>query len=476
MRCLLVEDESDRIARILPELNKIFGDGRVDVAKDRDSAMTVVQERAFDLVVLDQRIPSAPNQLDGDVIFGRAVLDYVRDISPDTPVYFLTGLPMEEEYVDRLIEEGARSDVWGDRKPVALIRRFQKVTMTPFYEAAAQIAATARITDDIEINLKGADLALSDEQIRLLRVFTRLHDGVCADIVGLTPGFSGARVLRADIKDADGGIRLSVVSKLGRFDAIASEIQRYEKEVVRLPADTYATLIPGQVPRVLTSRGAFYRLLEGYNHSYFAVLKASDANAAICVQAIREGQAPWANSAKATKLPIAEVVKMLIWEKNLPPIRDMLGGIDWKSFEDREITINLCTRHGDLHGENALVNGQHRVMMIDYGAVDPLPSAIDAVTLEFSPFFHPHGVRGALNWKPGDGAIDWFDRTVFAALTSIPTHVGACRDWAHGEGFGEREVLACAYTYILRQLQFPGADKDLALALLPGIVARGLKA
>jgi CheY-like chemotaxis protein len=476
MRCLLVEDEPDRVARLLPELKKIFGDTGVDVVADRDSAMAIVERTAFDLVVLDQRIPTGPGQLDGDVIHGRAVLDHVRQVAPDTPVYFLTGLPMEEDYVDRLIEEGMKCDVWGDRKPVALIRRFQKATMTPFYEAASQIAGVVRVTDDIEINLKGANLDLSSDEIRLLRVFTRLHDGVCADVVELSPGFSGARVLRADVKDAQGGIRLSVASKLGRYDAIASEIERYEREVVRLPAGTYAPLIPGKVARVVESRGAFYRLLDGYDRCYFDVLKESDANAALCAQAIRDGQLPWAQNAKAQKMRVGDLVKMLVWETYLPAIHELLDGIDWKGFEDREITVNICTRHGDLHGENALVDAKHRAMMIDYGAVGPLPSAIDAVTLELSPFFHPHGFRAALRWNTEDGAIDWFDRDAFCTLSTIPEHIKAARQWAHGDGFGEREVLACAYTYVLRQLQFPGADKNLALAFVTGIVGRALKA
>lgn len=474
MRCLLVEDEADRIARILPELTKIFGDGHVDVARDRASAMTIIGTTAFDLVVLDQRIPSGPGQLDGDVIHGRAVLDHVREVAPDTPVYFLTGLPMENEYVDRLIEEGMKSDVWGDRKPVALIRRFAKATMPPFYAAAAQIAETARATDDIEINLKGAELTLEGDFIRLLRVFTRSHGGVCADVVALAPGFSGARVLKVGVKDANGGIRLWVASKLGRFDAIASEIERYEREVVRLPAGTYAPLI-GQVARVVASRGAFYRLLDGYDRCYFDVLRTSDVAAAQCVTAIREGQAPWSRNPKATKISVADIAKTLIWEKHLPRLHGLLDGINWKAFEEREITANFCTRHGDLHGENVLVDAQHRVMLIDYGAVEPLPSAIDAVTLELSPFFHPNGARDALRWKSGDGRIDWFDRAAFSALSSVPAHIGAARDWAHGEGFGEREVLACAYTYVLRQLQFTGADQELGRALIAGIVERGLK-
>ena len=120
MRCLLVEDEPDRVASILSELEKIFGAGNVEVAEDRDSAIVRVGATAFDLIVLDQRIPTAPVQLDPDVIHGRAVLSEVQEKAPDTPVYFLTGLPLEDTYVDELMAEGRHCDVWGDRKVVSL--------------------------------------------------------------------------------------------------------------------------------------------------------------------------------------------------------------------------------------------------------------------------------------------------------------------------------------------------------------------
>ena len=155
MRCLLVEDEPAVVAIILPELERIFGAGSVEVAEDRDTAIGRVGAKVYDLIVLDQRIPTAPGQLDPDVIHGRAALSAVREKAPDTPVYFLTGLPMEEEYVDQLIAEGRQCDVWGDHKPIPLIQRFQKATLGPFYEAATEIAETARVTHDIEINTKG---------------------------------------------------------------------------------------------------------------------------------------------------------------------------------------------------------------------------------------------------------------------------------------------------------------------------------
>lgn len=473
MRCLLVEDELERIERMLPELRKSFGDN-IDIARDRDTAIRFTENVAYDLVVLDQRIPSSDGQLDAEVIHGRAVLDHVRQIAPYTPVYFLTGLPMEDEYLDRLIAEGMKADIWGARKNVSLNRRFQKATMKPFYEAVDEIAALARQTEEIEINTRGVPINLSNNEVRLLKIFTRLQGGICADVAILSGGLSGARIIRADIKDERGGVRMSVASKLGHHRSISDEIARYEQEVVRLRPGGYAPLIPVTIVQFGPTKGAFYRLLDGYGESLFEVLQKSDSDGAGCVNAIRDAEKPWSDSATTEKHRVADLLKLLVWEDRLPGIRSLLDGINWEPYEERAISVNMCTQHGDLHGENVLVNSDRLTMFIDYGAVGKLPSAIDAVTLELSPLFHPQGLRKLLLWKPGDGKIDWFDGDAFRAKLACPVYARAARDWAHAVSFGDREVLACAYIYLVRQLQFAGADTELARALLSEIVARGL--
>lgn len=474
MRCLLVEDEKPRIDAIFGRLEGLFGAGSVDVAEDRDTAVAFVSERPYDLVVLDQRIPSAPGQLNADVEHGRAVLEFIRREAPHTVVYFLTALPMDDDYIDTIVALGARADIYGDGAPVALVRRFHKAKLDPFFVAIERLAASARITDDIEINTKGEPLGLGEDEARLIRCFGRLQDGICVDVETISEGLSGARVLKADVKNKKGEVRMSAVGKLGKHTNIASEMFRYEKEVVRLPSGTYAPLLPPPQARVLGRMGAFYRLLAGFDRTVFDVLKVSDVDAAACVRALQAAEDAWSQQPVVETATVLSHAKLSIWEDRLLGIHRLLPGIDWAAYEAKVVSVNICTRHGDLHGENARVDAKLRVMMLDYGAVDPLPSAMDAITLELSPFFHPHGHRDLLKWQPSHGAIDWFNVEAFAALTAVPEYVKTCRAWAHKDAFGNREVLACAYAYVLRQLQFPGVDIELARAILRGIIAEGL--
>ena len=479
MRCLLVEDEALRIEEIKPELEKHFGAGNVEVAEDRDAAIVQISARAFDLIVLDQRIPTAAGQLDPDVEHGRAVLAHIQGTVPDTPVYFFTALPMEDDYIDEIINNGRRCDVWGDRQPIVLVRRFSKATPAPFYDAVKQIADTARITAAIEINTKGAGLALDDAEMRLLKCFARRQNGECVDVEMLSDGLSGANVLKTNIKDLNGGLRISAATKLGRPSLIARELGCYDPEIVRLPATTYAPIVSTDMPRIGGKQGAFYRLADGFNRPLFEVLFSSDMDAAACVRALQAAERPWFDNHTTRLMPISEMAKLIVHEDRLAGVHAELAGVDWQKFEDREVRSYACTRHGDLHGENARVDAGNRVVLIDYGSVRTLPSAIDAITLELSPVFHPHGRRDLLKWVPGDGPIDWFDRQAFCRLLAIPEYVNAARDWAHAEAYGDREVIACAYAYVLRQISLSlikpeWSDKDLAVAIAKGIIARGM--
>ena len=104
---------------------------------------------------------------------------------------------------------------------------------------------------------------------------------------------------------------------------------------------------------------------------------------------------------------------------------------------------------------------------------------MDAITLELSPFFHPHGRRDLLRWSASDGPIDWFNKDAFHRLSDIPTYMGAARAWAHAEAYADREVVACAYAYALRQISLSltnpdWSDRDLAVAIATGIITRGM--
>ena len=50
-----------------------------------------------------------------------------------------------------------------------------------------------------------------------------------------------------------------------------------------------------------------------------------------------------------------------------------------------------------------------------------------------------------------------------------PQFVRDCRAWAYDAAGSGREVLASAYSYLIRQLKYSDTDKELALRLLESV-------
>ena len=172
-----------------------------------------------------------------------------------------------------------------------------------FYKAATEIAETARVTHGIEINTKGTGIALNEDEARLLRCFARLQNGVCVDIEVLGDGLSGASVIKADVRDGNGDIRISAASKLDDYNIIAREMHCYKQEIGRLPAGYLCLQSLVAKLRVCGKKGVFFRLLDGYDRSLFQVLRGSDADGAACVRALRHTRNVWFMIRTATRNP-----------------------------------------------------------------------------------------------------------------------------------------------------------------------------
>jgi hypothetical protein len=54
----------------------------------------------------------------------------------------------------------------------------------------------------------------------------------------------------------------------------------------------------------------------------------------------------------------------------------------------------------------------------------------------------------------------------------VPRFIGACREWALEAAAGEEEMLASAYSYVLRQRKYPDTDVERSMALAEGCYSR----
>jgi hypothetical protein len=131
-----------------------------------------------------------------------------------------------------------------------------------------------------------------------------------------------------------------------------------------------------------------------------------------------------------------------------------------------------CLQHGDLHGENVLVNDACKPVLIDYTDVRRTTGCLDPVTLELSAVFHPAAQAARRGWPSEDQARSWHDLDAFVAGCPYEAYVRACRAWMMEVASSREEIDAVVIAYCLRQLRFDGCPRSIADALIEQACAR----
>jgi CheY-like chemotaxis protein len=465
MKLLFVEDDATFVDAIISDLEAIVGEGNVVVARSRDSASRVVEDDFFDLVVLDLRLPIRDSSLDESVQHGKAVFQECLGKLPGTPVYFLTGSSADEVVTD-LLRQAQRTDVWGTHAPEAMVQLLPKSRVPELLGEIQRVVTLIREMEQIEVSTGGKHMDLTWQARRLLRVFTRLRGGASCAVVDLSGGLSDARVLRVIVYNQAGVRQIVAAGKLGTIDQIEDEVARYDRHVVRLPADAYPTLLDVVKAGVKGAAGVFYRLADGYDDSLLALVARDPQRAGLVVGRIEAILRPWVEGVPTSQRPVAEIRRRVLPDDAVASIVHQFR-LDWvAAFEQRPTQVRWGVSHGDLHGANVLVSATLLPMIIDFGEVGEGPSALDPVSLEMSLLFHPASSARTTSWPLGADLERWGQVDGYAANARSGEMIRTARQWAHHVAAGDREVYVCAYAYLLRQLKYPDTDKDLALTLL----------
>ncbi|KIQ71236.1 phosphotransferase family protein [Wenxinia marina] len=283
-------------------------------------------------------------------------------------------------------------------------------------------------------------------------------------------GRSGAKTLRLQLFDGGGAPFREVVAKLATLDRVQDEDRRYEAHIILLNASVtprkMAMLEFGAGPIA----GLFYQLAQGHDDSLFATLAKEDARGAAAVAETAAAFNDWSFGKPESRRTVKEVRQCWVGDDKADELQATYG-LDWAAnFEARELQTRWCCVHGDLHGENILVNAGGKIMIIDYGDVEHSAASYDAISLELSAVLQQNETICAA-WPTAEQCRQWHDLDIYLAGCPVPEFVRACREWALRVAAGRREIAACAYTYLLRQLKYPDTDKGRILALLEGVRA-----
>jgi len=157
---LLVDDEESILAVMIGSLNKLGQEYHVVTVMDGQAALKKFQERRFDLVVTDFKMP---------VMNGLQLLEKIQSVRPDTPVILITAFPNPD-----MEAEAAR------------LHAFRYLTKPLMMEPFLQIVKEAVGTS--ELNPDGV-LSLGEDDFRKLnQILHQLESDVSARCVFLTDG------------------------------------------------------------------------------------------------------------------------------------------------------------------------------------------------------------------------------------------------------------------------------------------------
>ena len=209
---LVVEDDLKFVAAIQEVLAALSPGANVRVAHSRDSAIALLNEAFFDIMVLDLRIPTTDGAMDADSQHGLAVFRRTQTVASGTPVLVLTG-SSADDFVDDLAQSAKQINVWGDGRTVRTVDFLQKYKFDSFQERLRPSISSIDALGGVELDRGTAVLTTAED--RLIRIFAKRYDGRRAVVSALGGGLSGAKVLRLRVTNAQGALLDDAVAKSG---------------------------------------------------------------------------------------------------------------------------------------------------------------------------------------------------------------------------------------------------------------------
>lgn len=460
---LVVEDDEEFIAALVEIGSSLNPVPSITVAKSRDRAIELLKLEHFDFAILDLNIPTIENGLDKDPEHGKYVFHNARVSTPGLKILVLTQSP-SDEFIDDLLEHKHDADVWSEGAPVGTVEFLRKLRFDEVPERIEAVVKGVAGLNEVELSLDGVNLTLAED--RLVRIVAKRQKAARCSVSRLGGGKSGSSTFKLSMHDQAGIPMRSVFAKLGDRSRVFDENARFEEHIVNL--DGNAT--PRKIALIefggCRTCGIFYQLADGFPDAIFSVLGKDDDRAAAAVRSVRELLRPWSGGEVQQRRSIRDLRRDWLNDATATDLHAKFG-LSWaEAFEAREIQTRHRCVHGDLHGENILVADNCDTQVIDYGDVQQSASSYDAISLELSAVLQPNAPLRV--WPDKASCERWNDVEHYVDGAHIAAFIRECRAWANDVAAGKREMAACAYVYLLRQLKYDDIDHGRVLSLMTG--------
>jgi len=470
MRLLLVEDNPDFAADIEKAVRPIQGCELV-WARSRDSALARLAAELFDLVILDRRIPTADGVLDDHADHGWRVFQSAREVSPGTPVWFLTGTEDADFATEINNDYGRTEDIHGRQVREQMYQVFWKKRIVDCVRRIKEFADHLAEVERIAVRNQPDCPVLTPQESRAVRLFGRRYNGTAIDLTSLNGGLTKSRVLKVTVRNAADAALITAAAKVSSLPFVIEEAGRYQTDITRLTPGGYPPLTLKVEVGAGNSGGLFYGMVGEQVESLFHRIASGHECVPRVPADIRAIERPWDQGKIVEDVQVGQIRRRLIGDAALHPVQDRLEGIDIAAIEARPVRVAHCCQHGDLHCANVVFDQQGRMMLIDFGDVGLSFAALDPVTLELSTVFHSQRSTLPQGWPSEQVMGLWVTVEQFCENCAFAPFIMACREWALADAGSPEEVVAVAYAYAMRQLKYADTDKVLARALIRACIA-----
>lgn len=459
---LIVEDDEEQAGALAEtcSLTGLVPSPLVEVAPNRELALEFIEKEEFDLVVCDLAIP-----LDGafalpDRSHGRAVLDVLLSQIVGSPLIVCSE---GEEAVGNLVRRGTLGDPFGQNtSETPMLSFFNKEELPECMRQIKEFVARAGEVAAIELNGPGAS-ELRQSEARAIQIYVRRNNGASARLHRFG-GHSADKTLRVEVLDHRGELAGQVVAKIGARARIQGESKKLRTMAGRLPPElivTQADFVDVGAGRLA---GVFCGLADHFDRDLFVCLSNDEGSACSALTELQQNFGTLHQSATPEAKRFSMLRRDIVGSDRIDNAGDLEQEI--RKLDDLEIPVSSCMQHGDLHGENILVDRNGAPILIDYAKTATASGCLDPVTLELSTVFHPGAQASRGDWPSEQQISNWRDLDSYLVGCPFPDFIRLARGWIEAVASSELEVDAIALVYVLRQLRYNPAIRPLAKAFI----------
>ncbi|ALB24668.1 Response regulator receiver domain protein (plasmid) [Piscirickettsia salmonis] len=454
MNILHVEDDIDWCKRTVHPALKAKGLVNIFHAESYAKSIVALGANQIDYVVLDLSIPHNDLTEASDITHGLNLAQHIRTNFPGMPILILTGQSTDEA-VEKFEDDNDFTIFWdGVERPLFKVRKKRK--LPDVIKLLEKSASDLDKIDGIELNLFDG-LQLDCIQKRIIKLFCKDSHALAAKVYPLHAGLSSSRVVSVVLINNQDREFHFALAKIDTYQKVDVDCSNFRSHIQKLPVGSFPTLLNQYFAGCGETKGVFYQFANKYKSDYFTCLLASDGKALNILKIVKTFFRNWFQTSVIEQSTVGNIRRLLCSDDKLSKFDGFLSHLDIGGFEKKCLPVRFSTQHGDLHGKNILVSEDCIPIIIDYGDVKKAPSALDSVTLELSPFFHP-SIRN-INDVSLDIAENWFDDDVYFNLSMFPQSSAFLRQWGKENAFMNRDYVTVVYTYAIRQLTYKDSSR-----------------